>query len=55
MEFYPPPSKTIISSVDNSTLATLTSVGTYDEIPVCTFIEFSKMIRINTSGILCTE
>ena len=50
MEFYTSQSKTIISSVDNSTLATLSSVGTYDEIHVCTFIEFSKMIRINTSG-----
>ena len=55
MEFYTSPSKTITSSQDNSTLATLSSVGTYDEINVCTFMEFSKMIRINGSGILCTE
>jgi len=55
IEFYTSPSKTIISSTDNSTLATLSSVGTYDEINVCTFMEFSKMIRINNSGILCTE
>ena len=35
----------------NLTLATLSSVGTYDEIDVCTFMEFNKMIRINNSGI----
>jgi len=55
LECYTSPSKTIISSADNSTLATLSSVGTYDDIKVCTFMEFSKMIRINGSGILCTE
>ena len=55
LECYTSPSKTIISSADNSTLATLSSVGTYDDIKVCTFMEFSKMIRINCSGILCTE
>ena len=55
LEFYSTPSKTIVSSADNTTLATLSSVGTYNTVDVRTFLEFSKMVRINGSGILCTE
>ena len=55
MEFNNAPSNIVVSPTDNSVLATLQSVATYDQINVTTFIEFSKMIRINNSGILCTE
>ena len=55
MEFNDTPGITVVSPTDNSILATLQPVGTYDKVNVTTFLEFSKMIRINSSGILCTE
>ena len=55
MEFNEAPSASIVSPTDNAVLATFNPVAGYSQVHLTTFLEYSKMIRINSSGILCTE
>jgi len=56
LEFNDTPStSSVISPTDNSVLANFDKVSSYSQVHLTSFIEFSKMIRINNSGILSTE
>ena len=55
MEFNENPSVSVVSPTDNTVLATFNPVAGYRQVHLTTFLEYSKMIRINSSGILCTE
>ena len=55
LEFNDTPSTSVLSPTDNSVLANFDKVSSYSQVHLTSFIQFSKMIRINSSGILSTE
>jgi hypothetical protein len=55
IEFHENPSVSVLRPTDNSVLASFNAVSSYSQVHLTTFIEFTKMIRINSSGILSTE